>query len=78
MFSIMAIKIEPRISKAPVVQEILTKYGFIIQTRVGLHEVSENSGLVILNLIHDKKDDIKNLQSELNSLNGVTAKMIEI
>jgi len=52
----MAIKIEPRVEIAPTVQAILTKYGCIIQTRLGLHEASKtscsNSGLVILNLIH--------------------------
>jgi hypothetical protein len=82
MFTIMAIKIEPRVEIAPTVQAILTKYGCIIQTRLGLHEASKtscsNSGLVILNLIHDEKDEIKNLKKELNDLEGVTAKLIEV
>lgn len=82
MFTIMAIKIDPRVSTAPTVQEVLTKYGCIIQTRLGLHEASKtscaNSGLVILNLIHDEKEEINNLKEELNGINGVTAKLIEI
>ncbi|MPM09089.1 hypothetical protein SDC9_55405 [bioreactor metagenome] len=82
MFTIMAIKIEPRVEIAPTVQAILTKYGCIIQTRLGLHEASKtscsNSGLVILNLIHDEKDEINNLKKELNDLEGVTAKLIEV
>lgn len=82
MFTIMAIKIDPRVSTAPTVQEVLTKYGCIIQTRLGLHEANKtscaNSGLVILNLIHDEKEEINNLKEELNGINGVTAKLIEI
>lgn len=82
MFTIMAIKIEPRVESAPTVQEILTKYGCIIQTRLGLHEASKtscsNAGLVILNLIHDEKEEINKLKEELGNIKGVTAKLIEV
>ncbi|MGL5379756.1 hypothetical protein [Clostridium sp.] len=82
MFTIMAIKIDPRDAAAPRVQDILTKYGCIIQTRLGLHETSKNtcsnSGLVILNLLHEEKEEIKKLSDELNNISGVTAKLIEI
>jgi hypothetical protein len=82
MFTIMAIKIEPRVSIAPTVQEVLTRYGCIIQTRLGLHEASKtscaNSGLVILNLIHDEKEEINKLMEELNAIEDVTAKLIEV
>ncbi|CDG01166.1 Putative uncharacterized protein [Clostridium chauvoei JF4335] len=78
----MAIKIEPRNSAAPKVQEILTKFGCIIQTRLGLHEASKdicsNSGLIILNLIHDEKEEISKLSKELSEINGVVAKLVEI
>lgn len=82
MFTIMAIKIDPRDAAAPKVQDILTKYGCIIQTRLGLHETSKNTcsnaGLVILNLLSEEKEEIKKLSDELNNISGVTAKMIEI
>ncbi|GAB6167800.1 hypothetical protein JCM1393_02600 [Clostridium carnis] len=82
MFTIMAIKIDPRNISAPKVQEILTKYGCIIQTRLGLHEASKNtcsnSGLVILNLIHEEKEEIAKLNNELNEIKGVTAKLVEV
>lgn len=81
MFTIMAIKIVPRDLSAPKVQEILTKYGCIIQTRLGLHEADKSmcspSGLIILNLINEG-DEIKKLKDELDLVEGVTAKMIEI
>lgn len=82
MFTIMAIKISPRNSLAPRVQEILTSYGCIIQTRLGLHEASKyscsQSGLILLNLLHDKKDEIEKLLNELNVLDGVEAKILHI
>lgn len=82
MFKIMAIKIEPRIKNAPEVQEVLTKYGCIIQTRIGLHEASQsscsNSGLILLNLIENKNEEITKLQEELNNIEGTVAKLLEI
>lgn len=82
MFKIMAIKIEPRIKNAPEVQEVLTKYGCIIQTRIGLHEASQsscsNSGIILLNLIENKNEEITKLQEELNNIKGTVAKLLEI
>ncbi len=56
MFSIMAIKISPRNEVAPKVQEILTKNGCIIKTRLGLHETTNDScsksGLILLELLN--------------------------
>lgn len=82
MFTIMAIKITPRNSLAPKVQEILTNYGCIIQTRVGFHEATKDScsqsGLILLNLLHDEEDQIKKLTDEVNVLDGVEAKILHI
>lgn len=82
MFSIMAIKLSPRNSAAPKVQEILTKYGCIIKVRLGLHEASKEacspSGLILLELLNDDKNEINNLLTELNNLDNVTSKLIEI
>lgn len=80
MFHIMAIKINPRTKFAPTVQDILTEYGNIINTRIGLHECSNNdqAGLIILNLSFKKEEDISDLMTSLNTLNGVTAKVLSI
>ncbi|HAT4072521.1 hypothetical protein [Clostridium perfringens] len=82
MYTIMAIKISPRTVVAPRVQEILTKYGCIIHTRIGLHEATENtcstSGLILLNLTPSAEEEIKNLDNELNSLEDVTAKLLNL
>ncbi|ENK1242481.1 hypothetical protein K8O96_01650 [Clostridium sporogenes] len=82
MFSIMAIKISPRNEVAPKVQEILTKNGCIIKTRLGLHEATNDScsksGLILLELLNNKKEDIETLTKDLSSLKGVSVKLLEI
>lgn len=81
MFYIMAIKITPRNKIAPKVQEILTKYGCTIKVRLGLHEATEDAcsqkGLILLELLNNQ-EEIASLKEELNSLDGVSAKLIEI
>lgn len=82
MYTIMAIKISPRTSAAPKVQEILTRYGCIIHTRLGLHEATENtcstSGLILLNLMPTAKEEIAKLDAELNAIEDVTAKLLNL
>jgi len=80
MSSILAIKINGRESKAPHLQEILTKYGCNIKTRVGFHETSEDNcsmdGFIILHLF-GKDKEFQDLFSEIKELNGVTPKFVE-
>lgn len=80
MNPIMAIKINGRTAKAPHVQEILTKYGCNIKTRVGFHETNEDQcsmdGILILQLFGEE-DDIRTMFAELEKLDGVVPKMIE-
>jgi hypothetical protein len=57
---VLGVYIENRVAEVKQVQEILSKYGCNIKTRLGLHNVDENqcsvSGLVILELFGDVKD----------------------
>ena len=59
MTTIIGIKISNRLESAVSVQEILTKYGCIIKTRIGLHE--EINGqcsprcLILLEIINDEE-----------------------
>lgn len=73
--SIMAVAINPRTQAAPKVQEVLTEYGCIIKTRLGLHEASETTcstrGLVLLHLRNDESE-INNLKAALNAIDGVS------
>jgi hypothetical protein len=80
MNPIMAIKISGRAANAPSVQELLTKYGCNIKTRIGFHETDENQcsmdGIIILQLF-GKEEEIRSMYSELKALEGVSPKMIE-
>lgn len=82
MFSIMLIKLSPRNEIAPNVQKLLTEYGCIIKTRLGLHEATADScsrsGLIILDLLNEDTDKILELESKLNELKGVSAKIVEV
>ncbi|MCY6483403.1 hypothetical protein OW763_03405 [Clostridium aestuarii] len=72
--TIMAITIEPRNANAPEVQQILTKHGCIIKTRVGLHDISDNTcsqrGLILLHIC-EKEDESEELKEDLSAVDGV-------
>ena len=68
--NIMVIIVENRDSKAPDVQEVLTKFGSIINARLGLHENEFNEGKIILDLVDDEQQ-IKELSKELNGIIGI-------
>jgi len=80
MNTIMAIKVNGRIAKAPLVQEILTKYGCNIKTRIGFHEVNEDQcstdGILILQLF-GQETEIQAMFDEIGIIDGVTPKIIE-
>ena len=80
-YNLMGIVIENRRDFAPLVQEILTSFGCIIKSRIGIHEgVDEecsNEGFIILTLNNDDKE-IKKLILELENIEGVRVKNVEI
>lgn len=76
--TIMGILVDRRTESAPKVQEILTKFGDSILSRVGIHDPGEEDhGLITLN-IRDREEKIKSLSKELESLNGVSVKTVNM
>lgn len=79
--TIMALSIEPRNIHAPEVQNILTKYGCIIKTRLGLHEVTSDScsenGLILLHICSDPSE-VKTLEKDLLGVKGVSVKYMTL
>ncbi len=71
---ILGIYVKERSKNATAVQQILTQFGCSIKTRLGLHEVEDNtcstSGLILIELTGDKKE-MKNLETELRKLNDI-------
>lgn len=78
---IMLILVDTRKDQAPYVQKILTEWGCLIKTRLGLHDGvldnCSNSGLIILELVGEKEKQVQ-LKDRLNVLPGVKAKVIDI
>lgn len=77
---IMGIKILDREKAAIKVQEILTRYGCIIKTRLGLHEaanICSSSGLIILEFIKDSDSQVNILKEELSAIEGIIVKYME-
>lgn len=74
---IYGVHITERLKSAVEVQKILTEYGCNIKTRLGLHEISDEScsprGLLILELCGDE-GKIEAMTKALRELEGVEVK----
>ncbi len=71
---IMGIQIGDREADAVKVQELLTKHGCIIKTRLGLHEAGNlcsSKGLIILEFIGGKDDEVEALEKELKAIEDI-------
>lgn len=80
MQRIMIIKMQKRRDFAENLQKILTKYGCIIKMRLGLHEAGDicsDEGLMILQLVPEA-DEVQSFEKELNALEGVKTRLVEI
>ncbi|MBN1777943.1 MAG: hypothetical protein JW811_07455 [Clostridiales bacterium] len=70
-----------RAANAMAFQQALTKNGCSIKTRLGMHETGEdncaNYGLVVLQPCGEKAE-VEKLVKDLNELDGVTAKLMDL
>ena len=77
----MLILVSLRSKQAPLVQKILTDWGCLIKTRLGVHDgvldECTDAGLVFLELV-GKQSQHKELARKLSLLEGVQAKLIEL
>ena len=74
---ILTILVEKRGDSAVKVQEILTKWGSIIRTRLGLHGETGEHGLIIVDLSGNGEQNGA-LASELEGLKGVVVKQVSL
>lgn len=77
----MAIKLENRIDNAALVQNVLTRYGCFIKTRLGIPYHNEdgscsNSGLIILEIVN--KDSLFDVKNELLQIDDISLNIMEI
>lgn len=73
MTVIIGLKLSNRISTSPVFQNIISKYGCIINTRIGLHtncsRVCSSYGIILLEIVDNA--DIIPLKKELLDIEGL-------
>jgi hypothetical protein len=78
---ILLILVDGRKNVIDKVQKILTGWGCMIKTRLGIHdgtlENCTDTGLIILELVGED-DKKKELTEKLSKLSGVSAKLVEI
>ena len=71
---ILGVMINDPAKGADKIQSILTKYGCVIRTRLGMHDIDEeyasDTGLMLLELIGDLHECLR-LENELLALDGV-------
>ncbi len=79
MTIIMGIRLDNRKDTAIEFQKILTQFGCIIKTRLGLHDVSGNkcapNGIIILEIIDDS--EAKNFEKELCKIEGIEIQLMQ-
>lgn len=78
-FKIAGILISDELKDINTIQDILTSYGNIIRSRLGINDPVENpqiKGLIILDLVGDP-GEIKNLLNEINEIKGIQIKEME-
>lgn len=73
MTTIIGVKLHHRMQKATDLQEILSKHGCNIKTRIGLHHVEEGicspNGIIVLEVI-GKDEEISALETDLKNIEG--------
>jgi hypothetical protein len=79
--NIVAMTLKGRSDNAVKVQQVLTSNGCQIKARIGLHDGTgdscSNEGLIILQVC-GSTEEIRDLMSGLNAVDGVSAKHIEL
>jgi len=80
-YYVIGVRMDNRVANAGSFQQALTSNGCKIKARLGLHEVSADAcaadGLIILQPFGEK-EEIEQLVKDLNKLEGVKAKLIDL
>jgi hypothetical protein len=78
---LIAVLVDNRKANAAKVQKVLTAYGCLIKTRLGIHDGvldnCSNEGLLVCELVGDREKQGE-LHRNLDKLSGVTAKLVDL
>ena len=79
--TLLVVLVDKRKKAAPTVQKVLTDWGCLIKTRLGIHDGTldncSNSGLIILELVGEKEKH-QELSRKLCLLEGVKTNLIHL
>ena len=77
--TLLVILTSKRNKSAAAIQNVLTEYGCLIKTRLGIHDGvldhCSNTGLIILELVGDKSEHEK-LSDKINSFEETVARLV--
>lgn len=80
-YYVIGVRMDNRVSNSLKFQEALTKNGCNLKARLGLHEanadVCATDGLIVLQP-YGEKEEVEKLVADLNVLEGITAKYIDL
>ena len=75
--TVLGVRLENRTENATQLQQVLSKYGCFIKTRIGLHDVENGkcstSGVILLEIIGSDSEK-QEFEASLQALNGVDVK----
>lgn len=70
---ILGVHVTERVKRAADVQSVLSKHGRIIRTRLGLHHVHNDFGLILLELYGEERE-CEEMHAALAAIEGVEVK----
>lgn len=70
MMEILGLYVGDKVTNKNLLQHVLTQYGNVIRTRLGLSATSGAHGIILLELLGDGKE-IKNLKAALEKIDGL-------
>lgn len=76
--SLIGILVDKRTKSAPQLQEVLTKYGDSVLSRVGIHDPNEEDQGIITLTVRDEEDKLEQLRFELSNIDGVLVKSLRL
>ena len=69
---VMGIQLLERTEESTNFQSVISKYGNIIQTRIGLHETAlDSSGIIVLDFVDNAESKVEDLEKELSALGNI-------
>ena len=69
---VMGIQLLERCEESTNFQSVISKYGSIIQTRIGLHETAVDScGIIVLDFVDDAGSKVDKLEKELSEIGNI-------